>query len=85
MISQHARVYLLAGIMVAATIALGTAYASTALEVEKVPRYGEECAHGHNGFDCKPSQYRSDIDDLQRDTSELQKRVSALERYHNST
>lgn len=38
-----------------------------------VPRYSDTCAHGHNGFDCKPSSYRVDITDLQE-------RVTALER-----
>lgn len=38
------------------------------------PRYSETCAHGHNGFDCKPSSLRSDIDDLKKRVTELEKR-----------
>ncbi|MDH3203667.1 MAG: hypothetical protein OEL81_03180 [Nitrosopumilus sp.] len=44
------------------------------------PRYSETCAHGHNGFDCKPSQYRMDISELQQRTVELENRISQLER-----
>jgi hypothetical protein len=36
------------------------------------PRYADTCPHGHNGFDCDASSYRSDI-------TELQERVAALE------
>ena len=39
----------------------------------KVPRYSETCPHGHNGFDCKQSLYRSDITDLQNRVAELEK------------
>ena len=38
------------------------------------PRYSETCAHGHNGFDCNPSSLRSDIDDLKKRVTELEKR-----------
>ena len=41
-----------------------------------VPRYSETCAHGHNGFDCKPSAYRVDISDLQERVTALEKRIS---------
>ena len=71
----------------AAVIALGMAVASTAFmmdaqgqsleqvtEKKSAPRYSETCAHGHNGFNCKPNSYRVDITDLQ-------KRVTALERH----
>jgi len=40
----------------------------------EVPRYSETCAHGHNGFDCKPSLLRSDITDLQNRVTELERR-----------
>ena len=43
-------------------------------EKQTGPRYSETCAHGHNGFDCKPSSIRSDIDDLQKRVTELEKR-----------
>ena len=38
-----------------------------------VPRYADVCPHGHNGFNCETSTYRSDIADLQE-------RVAALEK-----
>lgn len=74
MISKHLKVYILAAAMVGVTLA-GSAYAIQVDEQKSVPRYGEDCAHGHNGFDCKPSQFRVDIDDLQE-------RVIELERNH---
>ena len=77
MISKHLKVYMLAAVMVGVTLA-GSAYAIQIDEQESVPRYGEDCAHGHNGFDCKPSQFRVDID-------ELQERVSSLERVHKNS
>ena len=39
-----------------------------------VPRYSETCAHGHNGFDCKPSKILTDITDLQNRVTELERR-----------
>ena len=45
-------------------------------ERSQVPRYSETCAHGHNGFDCKPSAYRVDINDLQERVAALEKRTS---------
>jgi len=74
MISKHVKVYILAAVMVGVTLT-GSAYAIQIDEQKSVPRYGEDCAHGHNGFDCKPSQFRVDIDDLQE-------RVIELERNH---
>lgn len=84
MISKHQRVYLLAAIMTVAALGMGTVYASMNEAMLSVPRYGDDCAHGHNGFDCKPAQHITDIDALEKATSELQKRVSSLERYHPS-
>ena len=49
---------------------------TTSDERPPVPRYSETCAHGHNGFDCKPSAYRVDIDDLQERVTALEKRTS---------
>lgn len=48
----------------------------TISEKSMVPRYSEICAHGHNGFDCKPSAYRVDITDLQERVTALEKRIS---------
>ena len=44
-------------------------------EQNNTPRYSETCAHGHNGFDCKPSQYN----ELENRVSELEQRISLLE------
>ena len=72
-------------IVSASVIALGMAVTSTAFMTDasgqdsseikpSAPRYSETCAHGHNGFDCKPSSYRVDINDLQDRVAELEKR-----------
>ena len=59
-----------------------TADAATSSEQVKPtgPRYAETCAHGHNGFDCKSSKYRSDIIELQQNVIELEKRIVDLEK-----
>lgn len=49
-------------------------------EKPTVPRYGEICAHGHNGYGCNQPQYRMDITELQQKTIELEERVYNLER-----
>jgi len=74
-------------VVTVSVIALSLAVTSTAFMVEasgespsqisdksSVPRYSETCAHGHNGFDCKPSALRSDITDLQKRVTELERR-----------
>ena len=73
-------------IVISATIvALGMAVTSTSFIIDASgqdssdifkptgPRYSETCAHGHNGFDCKPNSYRVDITDLQERVAELEK------------
>jgi len=74
-------------VVTVSVIALSLAVTSTAFMVEasgespiqtsdkpSIPRYSETCAHGHNGFDCKPSLLRSDITDLQNRVTELERR-----------
>lgn len=67
-----------AGIALAAVVAgavsvsLGGQAVGQAAEEPVAPRYAEVCPHGHNGFSCDVSSYRSDI-------AELQERVAALE------
>ena len=72
-------------IVSASVIALGMAVTSTAFmtdasgqgsEVPKpsAPRYSETCAHGHNGFNCKPNSYRADLIELEQRVIELEKR-----------
>ena len=74
-------------IVSASVIALSMAITSTALITEasgqssseismkpSAPRYSETCAHGHNGFNCKPVSYRTDLIDLEQRVTELEKR-----------
>ena len=68
-----------AGIALAAVIAgavstgLGGSAVGQSVEEPVAPRYADICPHGHNGFSCDVSSYRSDI-------TELQECVAALER-----
>lgn len=48
-------------------------------QLPSAPNYSDTCAHGHNGFDCKAPQYRTDISELQAKAADLEKRVSQLE------
>ncbi len=80
---MNKRYPVLAGII--ALFAMGTISAYGGLDVnegdnQSTPRYSEECAHGHNGFDCDSSRYRVDITALQERIIELEDRVSQLER-----
>lgn len=67
-----------AGLVLAAVVAgavsagLGGQAVGQAAEEPVAPRYADICPHGHNGFSCDVSSYRSDI-------AELQERVAALE------
>ncbi len=65
--------------MIAASSVFSEASGET-VQKPSAPRYSEICAHGHNGFDCRSSQYRIDITDLQQKTTELENRISQLER-----
>ncbi len=64
--------------MIAASVSFSEVSGETG-QKKSAPRYSETCAHGHNGFDCKPPQYKVDISELQDKTAELEKRVFALE------
>ena len=66
--------------MIAASGSFGEVSGETGQTTPTVPRYSETCAHGHNGYDCQTPQYRVDISELQKQTADLQKRVSQLER-----
>ncbi len=72
-------------VVTVSVLALGLTVASAAFMVEaaeespakipykpSVPRYSETCAHGHNGFDCKQSSLRSDVNDLKDSVTELE-------------
>ncbi len=74
-------------IVSASVIALGMAVTSTAFMTDasgqdsseisqksSAPRYSETCAHGHNGFNCKPVSYRVDLNDLEQRVAELERR-----------
>lgn len=45
-----------------------------------VPRYSETCAHGHNGFDCKPPNHAADIASLEQRVTQLEQDVQNLGR-----
>lgn len=72
------RIAAVVGITLAVTVAglvssgLGSEAIGQSSEMPTAPRYAEMCLHGHNGFSCEVSSYRSDI-------AELQQRVAALE------
>ena len=62
--------------------AVSGSFAEGSAETEvkpSAPRYSEICAHGHNGFDCKPPKYKVDISELQEKTTELEQRIAILE------
>lgn len=71
----------LASVMVVGIISMSAAFVTAesgetvSNKQSPVPRYSETCAHGHNGFDCKPSAYRVDITDLQERVTALEKRT----------
>ncbi len=63
-------------IATSATFVTAESEETTPQKQSKVPRYSETCAHGHNGFDCKPSAYRVDITDLQERVTAIEKHIS---------
>ena len=65
---------LFATLAVASNAFITDASGETPLPKPTGPRYSETCAHGHNGFDCKSSSLRSDIDDLKERVTELERR-----------
>ena len=67
-----AGIALAAVVVGAVSVSLGGQAVGQAAEEPVAPRYAEVCPHGHNGFSCDVSSYRSDI-------AELQERVAALE------
>ena len=64
--------------LVATSVVFATTESGDIMSEKKsdIPRYSETCAHGHNGFDCTPPSYRTDISDLQERVTALEKRVS---------
>ncbi len=76
---MNKNLFQLAGFVVLATSMFGAANAFLEEDVNAVPRYAEECAHGHNGFDCKTPSHLSDIDELQEQMTAIEKRVAHLE------
>ncbi len=72
-----------AAIFVVSMIAASNAFTDASgepSEKPKVPRYSETCAHGHNGFGCDTPKYKLDISELQEKTTELEERISQLEK-----
>ncbi len=78
-IIMNKKLFQLAGFVVLAATMVGAASAFLAEDVNAVPRYGDDCAHGHNGFDCKTAQHLLDIDDLQERMTAIEKRIVTLE------
>ncbi len=77
---MNKRLFQLAGFVVLAASMFGAASAFLEEDASaNVPRYGDDCAHGHNGFDCKTAQHLLDIDDLQERMTEMEKRVAHME------
>ena len=76
---MNKRLFQLAGFVVLAASMMGAASAFLEEDVSAVPRYAEECAHGHNGFDCKTPSHLLDIDELQEQMTAIEKRVVHLE------
>ena len=72
--------FALVAVSLTATTAFVTAESEETLTHEEkkpaAPQYSETCAHGHNGFNCKPTLLRADITDLQERVAELEKHVS---------
>ena len=69
-------IVLIFAVGVISTITSFTIASGENLEQDSIPftpKYSEKCAHGHNGFDCKEPSYRTDITDLQKRVSELEK------------
>lgn len=77
---KNRQIYLLIAILVATSVSVGTAYAFGNLETKPIaPSYADECAHGHNGFNCNPPQYRVDINDLQVQERDIRSDIKTLE------
>ncbi len=80
------QIYLLIAILGIASVGIGTAYADFIHNAyaddatsKSAPSYADECAHGHNGFNCKPAQYKVDIDTLEAKERQLRSDVTTLE------
>ena len=73
---QVVMLMLVIGIIAISATLVAAESGETISEKPVAPRYSEICAHGHNGFDCKPSAYRVDITDLQERVTALEKRMS---------
>lgn len=69
-------------VFVAGMAAAATAYSFDGSESPgaSVPRYAETCAHGHNGFDCKPPNHTADIASLEQRVTQLEQDVQSLGR-----
>ena len=68
-----------AGMAAAATTAAYSFDGSESADAS-VPRYSETCAHGHNGFDCKPPNHAADIASLEQRVTQLEQDVQSLGR-----
>ena len=79
---MRSKTALMAGVLavfVAGMAAAATAYSFDGQESPDapVPRYSETCAHGHNGFDCKPPNHAADIASPEQRVTQLEQDVQS--------
>lgn len=81
---MSAKFILIAGTIVLSALGMMAAYGTfenTNDGTDSMPsKISEECAHGRNNFPCGPTQYRLDMEDLQDRMTELEDRVSQIEK-----
>ncbi len=85
---MRSKTVLMAGVLAVFVAGMAAAAATTAAYSfdgsesadASVPRYSETCAHGHNGFDCKPPNHAADIASLEQRVTQLEQDVQSLGR-----
>lgn len=82
---MRSKTVLMAGVFTVFVAGMAAAAAAYSLDGSEppdasVPRYSETCAHGHNGFDCKPPNHTTDIASLEQRVTQLEQDVQSLGR-----
>ena len=80
---MRSKTVLVAGVLAVFVAGMAaTAYSldGTGPPAASVPRYSETCAHGHNGFDCKPPGHTAGIASLEQRVAQLERDVQGLGR-----